>query len=200
VRPRWLLAAAGLGLGASLGAPLALRAAAGVLVAADPVAPADALFLFPGEVPRRARCTAALFAAGVAPRVVASGGRVSPLLAAAGLPLTDAELNARLLRQLGVPGDAVAVVNEGTSTREDAAALRRWANGRAGLRRIVAVTSPAHSRRARRTLRRAFADTAVDVRVHACPDGVAADWWRHEDTLLQVTNEYLKLAYYALTN
>jgi hypothetical protein len=27
---------------------------------------------------------------------------------------------------------------------------------------------------------------------------MADDWWRHEESLLQVTNEYLKLAFYTL--
>jgi hypothetical protein len=36
------------------------------------------------------------------------------------------------------------------------------------------------------------------VRVHPCPGTMADDWWRHEESLLQVTNEYLKLAFYTL--
>jgi uncharacterized SAM-binding protein YcdF (DUF218 family) len=90
------------------------------------------------------------------------------------------------------------VLNAGTSTREDAQALRQWSEAGQGVGRVIAVTSPTHSRRARRTLRRVFRGTDIDVRVSACPPTLAPAWWRQEDTLVQVTDEYLKLLYYVI--
>jgi uncharacterized SAM-binding protein YcdF (DUF218 family) len=180
-------------------APLSLEAIGRLLVVNDPMTTADAVYVFPGEVPRRAECAAQLVRAGVARRVVVSGGRVAPVLAALDLPLTDAEVNARLLRRHGVDGEVVTVLKEGTSTREDAEALRRWSeNGGRPVGQVIAVTSPAHSRRAKRTLRQVFDGTGVEVRVAACPPALAPGWWRQEDTLVQVTDEVLKLLYYVI--
>lgn len=195
-RAAWL-AAIGVVVGGLAGAPFTLGAAGRFLVVSDPVVPADALFVFPGEVPRRAGCAADMVRSGLARRVIVSGERVPPVLAAIGLPLSDAELNARLLREQGVAAEAIVVLNAGTSTQEDAQALRTWTAGQ-GVSRVIAVTSPTHSRRAKRTLRRVFGGSDVDVRVVACPSNVAPDWWRREDTLVQVTDEYLKLLYYVV--
>lgn len=197
---RAILAALALGVGASLALPTGLEWAARFLVVADPLTPADALYVFPGGIPERAECAAELFQRHVAPRVVVSGERVRPELEVIGMPLNDAELNARVLANHGTPRDAIVILKEGTSTFEDAAALHRWATATPGLRRILAVTSPAHSRRARRTLARAFRDSGIDIGVRPCPLDVTADWWRHEDSLLRVINEYIKLAYYAVAH
>ncbi len=197
---RATLAALALGAGASLALPLGLEQVARFLVVADPLAPADALYVFPGGIPERADCAAQLFRQRVAPRVVVSGERVRPELEVIGMPLNDAELNARVLARHGTPHDAIIMLEEGTSTFEDAAALHRWATGTPGLRRILAVTSPTHTRRARRTLARAFRDSAIAIAVRPCPSDVSTDWWRHEDSLLRVINEYFKLAYYAVAH
>jgi uncharacterized SAM-binding protein YcdF (DUF218 family) len=194
------LAAIGVVLGGLAGAPFTLEATGRFLVVSDPVAPADALYVFPGEIPRRAGCAAELVRAGVARRVVVSGERIPPALAAIGVPLSDAELNARLLREQGIAPETIVVLNAGTSTQEDAEALRTWATAGQGVSRLIAVTSPTHSRRAKRTLGRVFSGTDVDVRVLACPPGLAPEWWRREDTLVQVTDEYLKLLYYVIAH
>lgn len=192
------LAAVGVLVGGLALAPFTLEAAGRFLVVSDPIAPADALYVFPGEVPRRAQCAAQLVQGGLAPRVVVSGERINPVLAAIGVPLTDAEVNARLLREQGLAPESIVVLNAGTSTQEDAQALRTWTAAGQGVRRVVAVTSPTHSRRAKRTLRRVFRGTDVDVRVVPCPATLAPEWWRREDTLVQVTDEYLKLLYYVI--
>ena len=197
---RAVLVALALGVGAALALPLGLEQVARFLMVTDELAPADALYVFPGGIPERAECAAQLFRQRIAPRVVVSGERVRPELEVIGMPLSDAELNARVLVSHGTPRDAIVVLEEGTSTFEDAASLHRWATATPGLRRILAVTSPTHTRRARRTLARAFRDSGIAIGVRPCPADVTTDWWRHEDSLLRVINEYFKLAYYAVAH
>jgi uncharacterized SAM-binding protein YcdF (DUF218 family) len=194
----WLLALAAMAVGGVLAAPLALQAAGHFLVVSDPVATADAIYVFPGEVPHRAGCGAELFRAGVAPRIVLSGSKIHPSLAAVGIALNDAQVNAHILQGLDVPMEAITVLNQGTSTREDAEALRHWTSGQPQVHRLVAITSPAHSRRAKQTLDAVFRGSPVDVRIRSCPEALGPEWWHDEDSLLQVTNEYLKMLYYAL--
>ena len=62
----------------------------------------------------------------------------------------------RLSRALGVPPGAIeSVPRRAHSTTTEARAIARWACGR-GLRRLVVVTSPTHTRRARLILRQAL--------------------------------------------
>ncbi len=170
------------------------------LLAVPPSAdPADLLFVFPGEVPQRARCAARRYRAGVAPLLLFSGGSVRPELAAVGRPLADAEVNRLISVQHGVPPAAACAIPSGTSTWEDAGVLRAWLRSHPA-RRVLAVTSPSHSRRALWTLRVALADTGVDVGITYCrpPDGPLSGWWLRERALVRIFDEGVKLALYGL--
>lgn len=158
---------------------------------------ADAIFVFAGDVPDRPRCAAELHARGVAPLVVFGGSRIAPELLAVDRPMTDAAVNATIAMQAGLPIDAVVVVPEGTSTWEDAAVLRRWAES-AGVRSLVVVTSAIHSRRAKTTLDLMARAAGLEVAVVSCNEapGPGSLWWLEERPLVQVSNETLKLGLY----
>ena len=179
---------------------LAFAALPSFLLVSDPPPPrADALYVLPGELPDRPRCAAELYRRGFAPVVLFTGGTVRPEVAAVGQPLPEAALSARVAADAGVPPEAEVVVAEATSTWEDAAAVRRWAE-RSGARSIVAVTSPLHSRRARRSLRLALDPIGARVTLIACGSRLPpfSPWWLEEKPLIAVTNEALKLAHYGV--
>jgi uncharacterized SAM-binding protein YcdF (DUF218 family) len=164
----------------------------------DPApARADALFVFAGDVPDRPRCAAELHARGLAPLVVFGGSRVAPELLAVDRPMTDAAVNATVAMQAGLPIDAAVVLPEGTSTWEDAAVLRRWAES-SGKKKITAITSPIHSRRARLALSLAARPAGLEIAVVSCGEAPSPGslWWLEERPLVQVSNETLKLLLY----
>ncbi len=166
----------------------------------DPApARADALFVFAGDVPDRPRCAAELYARGLAPVVVFGGSRIAPELLAVDRPMNDAAVNATIAMQAGLPIDAAVVLPEGTSTWEDAAVLRRWAESN-GKHKITAITSPIHSRRARLALDLAARPAGLTVSVVSCGDAPAPGslWWLEERPLVQVSNETLKLLLYTV--
>src|SRR5262249_49447368 len=75
-----------------------------LLTQTDPLpSHADAIFVFAGDVPARARCAAELYARGVAPLVVFDGSRVLPELIAVDRPMSDAAVNATVAMQAGLP-------------------------------------------------------------------------------------------------
>jgi len=163
----------------------------------EPPASAQAIYVFPGQVPDRAECGAALYRRGVAPTVVFSGNQVAPELRALGQPLDDASLNARIAREAGVPADAEVLLHDGSSTWEDARALGEWMRS-SGARTVVAVTSPTHARRAQYTLWMALGSLGDDVHVSPCGTVYGPTWWAHERSLVRVTVETLKFGFYAL--
>lgn len=116
-----------------------------------------------------------------------------------GHPLTDAEVNRLIALQHGVPQAATCAVPQGTSTWEDAGVLRAWLVSHPA-RRVLAVTSPSHSRRALWTLRLALADLDVEVGITYCqpPEGPLSGWWLRERPLVQTFDESVKLCLYAL--
>jgi uncharacterized SAM-binding protein YcdF (DUF218 family) len=168
------------------------------LTVSEEPARADVLFVFPGEVPGRARCAARLYREGLAPLLLFSGGRVAPELEVVGRPLPDAEVNAAIAAREGVPAEAIQVVAAGTSTWEDAGVLREWLRTHAAPE-VLVVTSPIHSRRARHTLGIALDGTGARVRLTSCepPASPGSFWWLEERPLVQVLNETAKLGLYA---
>ena len=127
-----------------------LRPLDAIVVLGGPLGPGDRLT--PALV-ERARAGAALFRAGGAPRVVASGGITR------GAARAEADVLAEALRREGVPEAALVVERESRTTAENArftaALLGRSAVG------VWLVTQPFHGRRARRLFRRAGFDAHV---------------------------------------
>ena len=183
-----------------LAALVAATALAGVLLRlprllgeSDPIpGRADAIYVFPGEVPARPRCAVELWRRGLAPRVVFTGGSLDRSLSAVGDPTTDADLGVRVAQGAGLPPDDAVVLREGTSTWEDAFAVARWARS-SGARTIVAVTSPLHARRARRSLEAALRSSGATAIVLACGPRLAGTaWWWDEKSLVAVAVEIAK--------
>ncbi len=158
---------------------------------------AQAIYVFPGQVPERAECGAALYRQGVATQIVFSGGRVDSELEAIGQSIDDASLNARIARDHGVPRDAEVLLHTGSSTWEDALALGAWMRS-TGVRSVVAVTSPTHSRRAQYALQMALGDLADEIHVYRCGTIYGPWWWTRERSLVRITLETLKFGFYAL--
>src|SRR5690348_4890134 len=141
-------------------APLAVAAATGaalalggrLLVVADPLpVRADAIVMLAGSIPDRVLETAELYRSGVAPRVVVTRERSRPgdaALRARGVRLPEPdEMSITALERLGVPADAIVRLRRRThSTESEAATIARWACT-TRIRRLVVVTSRAHTRR-----------------------------------------------------
>src|SRR5262245_24154870 len=114
------------------------------------VKPVDCLVVlgaavWPGEQPsfvlrdRLARA-AELYHAGVAPKIIVSGGVGT-------YPPAEAEVSRRFLVAAGVPNDAIIMEAASTSTAEQAQLIKRIAD-REGFRSIALVTSFYHVKRA----------------------------------------------------
>ncbi len=188
----------------ALAATMALVLAAGrFLVIADPLPErADAIVVLAGSVRDRALEAARLYRAGIAPRVVVTREPLPPgdiALRGAGveLPESDALLR-RALGGLGVPPVAIVTLRRrAQSTASEARTIARWACAR-GVRRLVVVTSPSHTRRARLVLARALGP-GIDLAVRPSGARFAAGHWLtvRRDAKL-VLSEWQKLAHHWL--
>ncbi|HEX8903681.1 MAG TPA: YdcF family protein [Longimicrobiaceae bacterium] len=200
-RPRrWRLALALLALAALwlLRAPI-LTAMARALAVRDPLRKADAIFVFGGDAQVRPIRAAELWRQGWAPRVLVPEMEIQK---SAPGP-TQTEKFTIILHKGGVPDSAVAVLRMpgGTkSTTDDVAVLRAWLR-RTGARRVIAVTTDYHTRRARASLRRGLRGmgvrvTMVGVRARAFSE---TDWWTTPWGRKAYLSEYAKIARDVLT-
>lgn len=109
----------------------------------------------PGGAPsfaleRRARHAARLYHAGLAPRVITTGG-------IGDFAPSEAEVAARVLGREGVPDSAILREDASTSTQENAA----FAKQRYGGRRVLVVTDAFHTWRAERVFARNYEEVVA---------------------------------------
>ncbi|PYV06188.1 MAG: hypothetical protein DMG10_02490 [Acidobacteria bacterium] len=175
------------------------------LVVSDPLHKADAMEILGGGEPGRARKAAELYHEGWAPRIFitkAEHTTATEELRHYGISAAeDHEIKCAVLRLLGVPEDALEVVDGyNRSTLEEARRLRDYTEKR-GLKRLILVTSNFHTRRTRLVFRRVFKGTGIDLMVQAAPpdDWFNPDkWWTRRMDSRNLFLEYQKLIFYAV--
>ncbi|MBX3025506.1 YdcF family protein [bacterium] len=202
---RWrALAVVGLALLALAVAALPLLAAAGrFLVEDDPLRRTDAIVVLTGSYPDRIIEAATLYREGWAPRIIlcrepenAGFARLRSL----GVTVPRLfELNRSVAEQLGVPADAITVLDRPAgSTYSEAEVVLGDAIAH-GYRSILIVTSKYHSTRAARIYRHLAAGRLeIIVRGARDDDFQPAGWWRDRPSTRRVVIEYQKLLTFLL--
>lgn len=150
-----------------------LREAASLWIVQDRIEPADVIIVIGDDnfSADRAAEASALFRAGWAPQIIASGRMLRPYL-------SIADLIARDLQSQGVPASAIQrFTHKADNTREEAEGLRVLAQQK-GWRRILLVTSNYHTRRARYIFHKVLPGS-VRLEIAGAPDSDfnPATWW-----------------------
>lgn len=176
-----------------------LTGLASFLVIDDAPQKGDIIYVLNGDVNNRPFHAAKLFREGRASRVVIAREEDEPAVRAGVLPnLTDAAV--RVMEKLGVPQERISVLpvpGGVTSTRDEAAVLRRYVDAH-GTRRVILVTSAFHTRRALWIMRKVLSGSSAMILSSPAPHyGFdKASWWKDERGLLAFVDEYVKLLYY----
>lgn len=151
----------------------------------------------PTAMPGRTRAAANLYHAGRAPYIVPSGGvfHDTPLGR-----MTEAEYMALLLKEYGVPEDAIILENQATTTRENMICgtlqmvhtLKKY-----GPFRVCIVTSPSHLRRSL-ALAKLYLPRTVEISgcPGVCPEGQKDTWHLDEQQTEWVWDEVRLLKKY----
>jgi uncharacterized SAM-binding protein YcdF (DUF218 family) len=99
-----------------------------------------------------------------------------------------------------VPSDSAFVSLGANSTWDEAQSTIVEARAH-GWRSVTIVTDPFHTRRARATFRKVFHDQPVRISVYHLPVERSSynpvKWWTRERDLMSVSNESIKMVYYA---
>jgi uncharacterized SAM-binding protein YcdF (DUF218 family) len=115
---------------------------------------------------------------------------------------TFTERSIDILHSRGVPDERITVVYQAAyNTHGEAVKVREYAE-KHGLRSLIFVTSPYHTRRAWWTLRQVFDGSGIVLGLDAPPPGRESPepwrWWLKSDGWKLVLGEYLKFIYYRL--
>jgi len=173
------------------------------LVVEDPLEKSDAILVLGGSRFERPLEAVHLYRAGWAPRVVLMrqisdyGERA---LKERGIPFpSEVDAQIEVMSRLGVPTNAITVLDEADSTADEATYLRGLAS-RDHLSRVIIVTSKQHTRRARLVMRRRVSDlgTKVIMRYSHYDRSNTDQWWRTRATVRFTLFETQRLfAYWA---
>jgi uncharacterized SAM-binding protein YcdF (DUF218 family) len=180
-----------------------LRAAGRFLVEEDPLQHADAIVVLAGSYPDRILEAVALFREGWAPHII-----LCRELENAGFKkLRDLgvkvprlyQLNRSVAEQLGVPPEAITVLDRPAGSTYSEAEVVLAEVLRRGYRSILLVTSKYHSARAAR-IYRYLADGRVTIIARPARDDdfQPEGWWRDRPSTRRVVIEYQKLLTFLL--
>jgi len=171
------------------------------LVHSDELRPADRIVVLAGA-PERALYAGDLYVKQYAPIVLVSRPAPhpsQPLLSEYGIALQQEEdINRELLRAKHVPDTAIEMFGRGSlSTVDEMDALKtRFARQPV---RLLIVTSPLHTRRARLAARAAFDGTDIVASVVATPyESLPRRWWAEQYTARSVILEVMKTVFWLL--
>jgi len=195
-------AAAALAALALTSALLFLPFAGRSLVIEDPLVDADAIFVLAGTRAERWLEGVDLYREQRAPRILLSSGRreaAERRLRALGVHYqTDEERARAAMIELGVPGDAIAIMPlEADNTAQEAAGLLARATA-SHWHRVIVVTSKYHTRRARFACARAFRGSGIEIVIRGSRYDTAtpARWWSDRADVRFVGSELVKLLLY----
>ncbi|MCC6838835.1 MAG: YdcF family protein [Flavobacteriales bacterium] len=176
-----------------------LRAVGTFLITEDAPAQVDAVFVLGGSVHDRGVEAARIHQQGLSQRFVFTGAPVPGALKALGIDSSEAQCTRQAAVMAGLPPELATALNAGTSTFEEAVALLAFAQEN-GMDSVMVVSNRFHLRRIGMVFRPKFAPAGITVLLHGAPssDFDEAVWWKSEDGLVMLNNEYLKLAYYWL--
>lgn len=173
------------------------------LTLSEPLEHADAIVVLAGGYPDRILEAAALYREGWAPRILLgrepdNGGYRKLIALGVSMPRLF-EVNRMIAEQLGVPPEAIAVVEHPAGSTYDEAEEVIDTVLRQGYRSIVLVTSKYHSQRAAR-IYRALAGDRVHIVVRAArDDDFDPDaWWHNRVSTRRAIFEYQKLLAFLL--
>ena len=193
-------------LSLALAWPFTAWVAARLLIVKSEMASADAIVVFSGSSTfiERSAWAAKLYREGRAPVVVLTNdGLISGWNRVEERNPYFYELAAKRLQQEGVPADRIQVASgPALGTYEESLVLREYATTHK-FKRLLAVTSAYHSRRALWSMRRACEGSGIEIGVDSPPPGwqtpAPSTWWWHRWGWKVVAIEYAKMIYYWAT-
>jgi uncharacterized SAM-binding protein YcdF (DUF218 family) len=176
-----------------------LRGAANLWIVSDPVSRADVVAVLGGGLEVRPFAAAELYKQGVVTKILLSRVGDTRSTRLGGIP-GHTELNRMLLLNLGISETAIETFGQANrNTRDEAAALRKWAEEHR-ISRIVVPTEIFSARRIKWVFDREFDGSSVRVEIPSIegPGYTRAQWWKTEPGMIAFQNEIMKYLYYRL--
>ena len=109
------------------------------------------------------------------------------------------EIIREAVRQEGIPETALLIIEDITSTYDEACFTRKVMLEK-GFKSAIVVSSPYHMRRVRMIFEKVYKRSGISLHYSPVEESEfqVAKWWTREGELVAVVNEYIKLVFYRL--
>jgi uncharacterized SAM-binding protein YcdF (DUF218 family) len=176
-----------------------LRGMGNFLIKEDAVEKCDAIVVLSGNALDRATEAALLYKQGIATQIICTGGNQTGDFEILHLKEKESDISKIRLLQMGIPDSVITVLHQGTSTIEEGQVMLDYCKTHQ-LKSCMIVSSKFHTRRINFVFDKKFKSSSVKILVHGASP-LKYDlhqWWKGEDGLLAVYDEYIKLIFYHL--
>jgi len=159
--------------------------------------PAQRIFVLGGGSFDRGHQAARLWYKGYSPRIICSGAPVSGTVKSLGLNYTEAQLTQKRIWGFDIDSLLVEAFDVGTSTMEESNFILDYCLEH-NFNKIILVSDKFHTHRIKNVFEDKFEEAGIDIIYSGAPSSryKESEWWRYEDGLIMVNNEYIKLMYY----
>lgn len=176
-----------------------LRACGNFLIYEDKMEKVSVLFVLSGDAWDRGNEAERLYREGFADKIICTGGNVPRIFLIAGIPYLESELTQKHLINEGIPEKDIELICQGTSTKEEADYILEYCKGH-DVKKLAIVSTKFHTRRINITFKKKFEEARLQLIIRGVPSSAYDEnfWWKSEDGLIFVNNEYIKIMYYWL--
>lgn len=178
-----------------------LRGFGTFLIRVDEPQKTEAIFVLSGNAVDRGARAAELFKEGVSPLLICLGGEKSDVLEAWGIQVKTCEVTQKAILLKGVDSAHIELLCEGTSTFEEFEAILRYCKSH-HMTKIGVVSSLFHTRRINNFFRKKLANAGIQLCLFGASESSfdEAEWWKKEEGMIFLNNEYIKMGYYFLNH
>ena len=132
-------------------------------------------------------------------KIVCTGGNIPSVLEAIDTALYEAEITKILLEKHLVPQQNIVVLTHSTSTLEESDELLNFCLEN-NITKANLISSKFHLHRVRNVFEEKFKNKGITLHFVGAPSSKydENEWWKSEQGMIMVNNEYMKLLYYWL--
>ncbi len=181
-----------------------LKGIGNFLITESPLEKADAIFILGGNIYDRPITAKQLFDEGWSDKLVPLGANfgLDQLVWNAGNEdkcIPDALIMREFLEINKVPSEVIIPIPYGTSTKEESDTILGFSLAN-NYKTIIIVSDHFHLRRIDNLVTKRFEKEGIKVILRGAESSMYKKevWWKYEQSLIMVNNEYIKLMYYFL--
>ena len=174
-----------------------LRWFATSLIVEDPLQKVDALVVLSGGGYDRGNEAVKIVNGGYTHHVICTGGNPVIELKVFGIDTLESDMTAANLRRQSIPDSDITELRDGTSTKEESDIIADYCQ-RHQIKKIIILSSKLHTHRVQEVFKNKLKKQGIEVIVRGAPNSRFDElqWWRDEDGLIAVNNEWIKRFYY----